>query len=201
LLYGQAIKRYRRRKLMRVKPVIRLGTEPAFRETLQALGFSGRVNTAFIERVAPPHPTQCRSASAPHVGDSLATPAFGSSFILVACVLSFRTAARLAVRGGSRASGRDPAEKTKVPAMHTSHGGWANDAPLDHPAPSRLPSATAPSLSSLGNRQPGSSPLLRRAGVGNTPSKDVTVLEFHRPVFQGEEAKMSPKMASQRLDE
>jgi IS1 family transposase len=51
LLYGQVKKSYRRRKLVRVKHVIRLGTESAFREALQALGFSGRVNTAFIERV------------------------------------------------------------------------------------------------------------------------------------------------------
>jgi IS1 family transposase len=51
LLYGQVKKSYQRRKLVRVKQVIRLGTEPAFREVLQVLGFSGRVNTAFIERV------------------------------------------------------------------------------------------------------------------------------------------------------
>jgi len=51
LLYGQVKKRYQRRKLVRVRQVIRLGTDPAFTESLQALGFSGRVNTAFIERV------------------------------------------------------------------------------------------------------------------------------------------------------
>jgi transposase-like protein len=51
LLYGQVKKSYRRRKLVQVRQVIRLGTEPAFREALQGLGFSGRVNTAFIERV------------------------------------------------------------------------------------------------------------------------------------------------------
>jgi hypothetical protein len=51
LMDGQVQKRYRRRRFVRVKHVIRLGTEPAFREALQALGFSGRVNTAFIERV------------------------------------------------------------------------------------------------------------------------------------------------------
>ncbi len=48
---GQVKKSYRRRKLVRVKHVIQLGTPPAFTEALQALGFSGRVNTAFIERV------------------------------------------------------------------------------------------------------------------------------------------------------
>lgn len=51
LLYGQVKKSYRRRKLVQVRQVIRLGTEPAFRRALQGLGFSGRVNTAFIERV------------------------------------------------------------------------------------------------------------------------------------------------------
>lgn len=51
LLYGQVKKSYRRRKLVRISQVVRLGTEPAFREALQGLGFSGRVNTACIERV------------------------------------------------------------------------------------------------------------------------------------------------------
>jgi IS1 family transposase len=51
VLYGQVMKRYQRSKLVRVRHVIRLGTETAFKEALQVLGFSGRVNTAFIERV------------------------------------------------------------------------------------------------------------------------------------------------------
>src|SRR5215467_14397140 len=51
LLYGQVQKKHRRRKLVQVKQVMRLGTGPAFKAALQALGFSGRVNTAFIERV------------------------------------------------------------------------------------------------------------------------------------------------------
>ena len=44
LLYGQVKKCYRRRKLMR------LGTQTALKDTLQGLGFLGRLNTAFIER-------------------------------------------------------------------------------------------------------------------------------------------------------
>jgi IS1 family transposase len=51
LIYGQVKKSYRRRKLVRVTPVMRLGTEDALKVTLQGLGFSGRLNTAFIERV------------------------------------------------------------------------------------------------------------------------------------------------------
>src|SRR5215472_15877339 len=51
LIYGQVKKCYRRRKLVRVTPVMRLGTEDALKAALQGLGLSGRLNTAFIERV------------------------------------------------------------------------------------------------------------------------------------------------------
>jgi transposase-like protein/IS1 family transposase len=51
LIYGQVKKSYRRRKLVRVTHVMRLGTEDALKAALQGMGFSGRLNTAFIERV------------------------------------------------------------------------------------------------------------------------------------------------------
>ncbi len=51
LIYGQVKKSYRRRKLTCVMPVMRLGTEADPKAALQRLGFSGRLNTAFIERV------------------------------------------------------------------------------------------------------------------------------------------------------
>jgi IS1 family transposase len=51
LIYGQVKKCYRRRKLVQVSQVMRLGTEAALKATLQGLGFSGGLNTAFIERV------------------------------------------------------------------------------------------------------------------------------------------------------
>jgi transposase InsO family protein len=51
LIYGQVKKSYQRRKLVRVWPVMRLGTSLALKTTLQRLGLSGRLNTAFIERV------------------------------------------------------------------------------------------------------------------------------------------------------
>jgi IS1 family transposase/transposase-like protein len=51
LIYGQVKKSYRRRKLTCVTPVMRLGTEADLKAALQRLGFSGRLNTAFIERV------------------------------------------------------------------------------------------------------------------------------------------------------
>ncbi len=51
LIYGQVKKSYQRRKLVRVTHVMRLGTEAALKACLQGMGFSGRLNTAFIERV------------------------------------------------------------------------------------------------------------------------------------------------------
>jgi IS1 family transposase len=51
LIYGQVKKSYRRRRLIRVSQVMRLGTEAALKATLQGLSLSGRLNTAFIERV------------------------------------------------------------------------------------------------------------------------------------------------------
>jgi IS1 family transposase len=51
LIYGQVKKSYCRRKLVRVTHVMRLGTEDALKAALQGMGFSGRLNTACIERV------------------------------------------------------------------------------------------------------------------------------------------------------
>jgi transposase-like protein/IS1 family transposase len=51
LIYGQVKKCYRRRKLVRVTHVMRLGTQADLSAALQGMGFSGRLNTAFIERV------------------------------------------------------------------------------------------------------------------------------------------------------
>jgi len=51
LISGQVKKSYQRRKLVRVTHVMRLGTLADLKVTLQGLGYSGRLNTSFIERV------------------------------------------------------------------------------------------------------------------------------------------------------
>ncbi len=51
LIYGQVKKSYQRRRLVRVTHVMRLGAQADLMVALQGLGFSGRLNTAFIERV------------------------------------------------------------------------------------------------------------------------------------------------------
>jgi hypothetical protein len=51
LLYGQVKKVYRRRRIVRVLRRVAVGTPERLAVALCALGLSGRVNTAFVERV------------------------------------------------------------------------------------------------------------------------------------------------------
>ncbi len=51
LIYGQVKKTYRRRKVVGVTRVMRCGTAEELRAALHKLGLSGRLNTAFVERV------------------------------------------------------------------------------------------------------------------------------------------------------
>ncbi len=51
LIYGQVKKTYRRRRVVRVSHVMRCGTREQLRAALTGLGLSGRLNTAFVERV------------------------------------------------------------------------------------------------------------------------------------------------------
>jgi IS1 family transposase len=51
LVYGQVKKMYRRRRLVRVAYRVVAGTGMQLRAALRALGLSGRLNTAFVERV------------------------------------------------------------------------------------------------------------------------------------------------------
>jgi hypothetical protein len=50
-VYGQVKKRYRRGRLIGVRYVLRCGTRMALRTPLQGLGLSGRLNTAYVERL------------------------------------------------------------------------------------------------------------------------------------------------------
>lgn len=51
LLYAQVIKRHRRRRVAEVRQHVYLGTPEQYLQALRTAGFSGRVQTAFIERL------------------------------------------------------------------------------------------------------------------------------------------------------
>jgi hypothetical protein len=50
-VYGQVVKHQRKRVTMEVERRILAGEEKAYRERLKAAGLSGRINTAFVERL------------------------------------------------------------------------------------------------------------------------------------------------------
>jgi hypothetical protein len=95
LIYGQVKKSYRRRRLIRVSQVMRLGTEAALKAALQGLGLSGKLNTAFIERVNLTVRDARGSARTTYLGHfSTGSTAAGSSRV-VACLLSFCASTRI----------------------------------------------------------------------------------------------------------
>jgi IS1 family transposase len=51
LIYGQVKKVYRRRRLVRVSHSVLLGTREALKTALPTMGLTGKLNTAFVERV------------------------------------------------------------------------------------------------------------------------------------------------------
>jgi len=51
LLYGQLHKRYRRRRLVRIRYQMACGSRRALQAALRTLGWSGRLQTAFVERL------------------------------------------------------------------------------------------------------------------------------------------------------
>jgi hypothetical protein len=88
LIYGQVKKCYRGRKLVRVTQVMRLGTEDALTASLQSLGFSGRLNTAFIERAPLTVRHGIAAAFSSHPGDEPAISTPVGPFGVVARLLS-----------------------------------------------------------------------------------------------------------------
>jgi hypothetical protein len=191
LLYGQMQKSYRRRKLVQVKQMIRLGTGSAFKEALQSLGFSGRVNTAFIERVNVTIRRGVAALARRTWATALQAPHLEAHLRLSAGLLSLRASARLTACGSARASGRDLAEETQVPAAPPRHGRWADEAPLDHAVPPLLSTPATASLSNQGSRNPGA-PWPRE---GRCPGKKSRIWDSLGLCSQGRQ----PKCAQTRL--
>ena len=89
LIYGQVKKSERRRKLVRVTPMMRLGTEEALAAALQRLGLGGATKHRFYRAGSTDHPPWDSGARSLHVGDSAAVLVLLSSAGVVACVLSW----------------------------------------------------------------------------------------------------------------
>jgi len=154
LIYGQVKKCYRRRKLMQVTHVMRLGTEAALQAALQGLGFSGRLNTAFISDCS----TGGRSSGTPNIGYSTAVSTSLGPSGVVASLLSFCTSPCIAASSTCAATRtrRQPFGST-LPAAYASHGSRKNDPTVD-----RARSAVL-SLTKCARLETGSANALREA--------------------------------------
>src|SRR6266542_663915 len=99
LIYGQVKKAYRRRKLVGVTYVMRCGTRVALKTRLQALGLSGKLNTAFVERIKKDATAERGSAAAANLVHRPASAAVADASGLVAGLLPFRAPTRVAPGG------------------------------------------------------------------------------------------------------
>ena len=132
LIYGQVKKSYRRRKLVRVTHVMRLGTEDALKAALQGLGFSGRLNTAFIERVESDRPPWSSGSGSSHLGHGSAVPTPAGPSGVVASVLPFCASSRIAA-SDARAAARTRWQTSgaTLSATYASHGSRENQPTMD----------------------------------------------------------------------
>ena len=121
--------------------MIRLLTEGAFRETLQALGFSGHVNTAYTLLVNLTIRRGVAALARRTWATALQAPNLEAHLRLSACVLSFRTAhggLSVVIQGqAGEASPRRPRYRQRTPAMaagRTTHR-WTTQRLLRCPLP------------------------------------------------------------------
>jgi hypothetical protein len=142
LIYGQVKKSYQRRKLVHVTYVMRLGTEAALKAALQGLGLSGRLNTAFIERVnltvrhgvaALARRTWATSQQAPHLLAHLEWWRAYSHFVRPHAALRVPLVQPQA-RGGNRLAQRYR-QRTEALAAGRTHRRWTAREVLSRPLP------------------------------------------------------------------
>jgi hypothetical protein len=123
LLYGQVKKSSRRRKLVRVSHVMRLGTSEALQVARPRTRLFGAAEHRFYRADESDHQAWNSRAGSSHLGYGSAVPAPARSSRVVASVLSFCATSRIAAGGACAASrtGWQPSGATRPPA-YTSHG-------------------------------------------------------------------------------
>ncbi len=130
----QVKKTYRRRKLVRVTQVMRCGTRVELTAALKKLGLSGRINTAFIERVKKDAAAKRGCLGAPDVVDGPGSAAITGPPPLVAGLLPLRAAARVIARGaGAAHRPRRQACAATLSATDTGNGCRTNQSALERP--------------------------------------------------------------------
>ncbi len=132
LIYGQMKKSYRRRKLVRVTHVMRLGTQAALTVARPRTGSHGSTQHCFYRASESDRPPWGGSAGTPHMGHGPASLTTAGPFGMVASLLSFRASSRITT-GGARAAARAgwQTSGTTLPATNRSSGSGKNQPALD----------------------------------------------------------------------
>jgi transposase-like protein len=142
LIYGQVKKSYRRRKLTRVTPMMRLGTEDALKIALQSMGFGGAAKHGFHRAGSTDGPTWDSCAGSSHLGHGSAVPTSAGSPGMVASVLPFCASSPIAARRARAAtSARGQVGGATLLATDTSHGRRENHSTMDGARGALLPLA------------------------------------------------------------
>jgi hypothetical protein len=145
LLYGHLKKRYRRRRLLGVTYIMRCSPREGLRAALQALGLSGKLNTAFVERLKKDPAAECRGADWSDVVKAAGGAAVVRASGVVARVVSFRAPTRVAPRAAEAADRTWwQASAPAVSAANTSDGGRADQPTLDRAGTSWGPAPAGP---------------------------------------------------------
>ena len=132
LIYGQVKKSYQRRKLVRVTPVMRLGTEAALTVAGPRTGLLGTTEHRFHRAAESERPSWRGSAGTSHLGHGPASSKTAGSLRMVASLLSFCPSPRSApssARAATRA--RWQADGATLPTAYSSHGSGKNQPTVD----------------------------------------------------------------------
>jgi transposase-like protein len=150
LIYGQVKKSYRRRKLLRVTHVMRLGTQTDLTVARASDGLHWAAEHRFYRTGESDRPTWGSCAGASHLGHGKARPTTPGPSGLVASLLSFCASPRSAP-GGARAAARarGQAEGATLPAAHSSNGSGANQSTMDRAGSAVLSPAAGTILNHL----------------------------------------------------
>ena len=143
LIYGQVKKIYRRRKLVRVTHVMRLGTGAALKIARPRIGALWTTEHGFYRAGESHCPSWGSSLGTSHVGHGPTSPTTASASRMVASLLSFCESAYI-VKDGAHATTRTrwQTSGTALPAAYESSGSRKNQPVLDS-AGSAVPSTTA----------------------------------------------------------
>ncbi len=150
LIYGQVKKSYRRRKLMQVTHVMRIGTSTALKVARPRTGLLGTAEHCFYRAGESDRPSWGGSAGTPHLGHGEARSTTLRPLGMVASLVSLCASPYIATSSArASASARWQADRATLPTAYPSHGSGKNQPTMDSAGSALLSLATGVTLHML----------------------------------------------------